>query len=190
MTSGSERKTGGGEPRQIAYGSNYTFSEYLNRFLWWLAQPAFRFSPRLFYFWRNNLLRLFGARIGPGVKIYPSARITFPWNLEVGPRSVIAWDVVLYNLGPIKIGADVIISQYAHLCAGNHDFRSADFRLLRDPICICDRVWIAADVFIGPGVTVGAGSVVYARSVVTGDVPERSVYAGHPAKLVSKIDTQ
>jgi putative colanic acid biosynthesis acetyltransferase WcaF len=173
--------------RQIAYGANYSAGEYLLRFLWWLAIPAFRFSPRPLYGWRNLLLRLFGASIGKGVRIYPSARITFPWNLEIGARSVISWDVKIYNLGRICVGSDTIISQYAHLCAGNHDFRARDFRLLRVPITIGNAVWLAADVFVAPGVTVGDGCVVYARSVVIRDLPAYTLCAGHPARVLTNI---
>src|SRR5690606_37453676 len=48
--------------------------------LWWLVQATlFRLSPQVCYGWRRWLLRLFGARIGQGVLVRPSARITYPW---------------------------------------------------------------------------------------------------------------
>ncbi len=170
--------------QKINYASNYTPKEYLLRFLWACVWPVFRCSPRLLYGWRNLLLRIFGARIGRGVRIYPSADIMFPWNLEIGDQTVISWKVILYNLGKITIGSSTIISQYVHLCAGNHDYRSPDFKLLKTPIVIGSKVWIAADAFIGPGVSVGDNAVVYARAVVVKDVPENAVVAGHPAGVV------
>jgi putative colanic acid biosynthesis acetyltransferase WcaF len=170
--------------QDIQYGRNYTYSEYLKRFLWWLIWPLFRFSPRVFYAWRNLLLRLFGAKIGKRVKIYPSAKIMFPWNLEIGDASVISWNVILYNLGKITIGSHTVISQYAHICAGNHDYNTLDFKLLKTPITIGDRVWIASDVFISPGIFIDDDAVVLARSVVTKDVPKSSVIAGHPARFL------
>ena len=130
------------------------------------------------------MLRLFGAKIGRGGKIYPSADIMFPWNLEIGDHAVISWKVIIYNLGKITIGPNTIISQYVHLCAGNHDYKSQDFRLLKTPIVIGKNVWIAADAFVGPGVVVGDNAVVYARSVVVKDVPENTVVGGHPAVVV------
>lgn len=170
----------------IGYSSNYTSKEYLLRFLWNLAWPFFRCSPRLLYGWRNFLLRLFGARIGKGVKIYPSAHIMFPWNLEIRDHTVISWGVILYDLGKIVIGSHTVISQYSHICAGNHDHTSPGFKLLKTPINIGDYVWIATDVFIAPGVNIGNHSVVYARSVVIKDVSESTIVAGHPAKEVRK----
>lgn len=130
------------------------------------------------------ILRIFGAKIGKGVKIYPSADIMFPWNLEIGDRTVISWGVILYDLGKISIGSDTVISQYAHICAGNHDYQSPDFKLLKTPVNIGNKVWIAADAFIAPGVNVGNNSVVYARSVVVKDVEADTIVGGNPAKVL------
>jgi putative colanic acid biosynthesis acetyltransferase WcaF len=134
------------------------------------------------------ILRIFGAKIGKDVKIYPSANIMFPWNLEIGDRTVIAWEVIIYNLGKITIGQDTIISQYTHLCAGNHDYNSTDFKLLKTPITIGDNVWIAADVFVGPGVNVGNHSIIYARSVVVKNIPANSIVTGHPADVIRRTN--
>ena len=51
-------------------------------------------------------------------------------------------------------------------------------------IVIEDNVWIGHGAYIMPGVTVHRGSIVAARAVVTKDVPEFSVVAGVPAKIV------
>ena len=51
--------------------------------LWWLVQAiAFPLSLHNFNRWRCLLLRLFGAEIGRGVVIRPSARFTFPWKVK------------------------------------------------------------------------------------------------------------
>ena len=41
-----------------------------------------------------------------------------------------------------------------------------------------------------PGVTIGRGCVVGAGSVVTKNVPDFTVVAGNPARVVRKIETQ
>jgi acetyltransferase-like isoleucine patch superfamily enzyme len=53
-----------------------------------------------------------------------------------------------------------------------------------EPIRIGDHVWIGMGVTIVGGVTVGDGAVVAAGSVVSADVPERSIVAGNPARVV------
>lgn len=169
--------------------SNYTTKELILRIAWALIEPVlFRFSPRLLYGWRNCLLRLMGAKIGKYVQILPSARIMYPWLLQVGDRSVIAWDVKVYNLGQIIIGHDTVISQYSHLCGGTHDFAGERFTLLRTGLVIGSNVWIGADAFIGPGVKVNDGVVVGARTVVVKDVPSLTVVAGNPARIIRHLE--
>jgi putative colanic acid biosynthesis acetyltransferase WcaF len=164
----------------------YSPRDYLRRALWALVQPLWRCSPRWFWGWRRLLLRWFGARVAAGVRVYPAARIIQPWNLRIGPRTTIAWNTTLYCLGPVRIGADVVISQGAHLCAGDHAIRDPSFPVLKRPITVADGVWIAADAFIGPGVTIGERAVVGARAVVMRDVPPGAVVVGNPIRVVSE----
>lgn len=53
----------------------------------------------------------------------------------------------------------------------------------KEPI-IEDNVWIGANSIILKGVTVGEGSIVASGSVVTKDVPEYSIVAGVPARVI------
>jgi len=165
---------------------NYTLKEYLLRGMWLIAWPLFRFSPRHFYGWRNFLLRIFGAKIGKKVKIFPSVIIQFPWKLVVGDNVVISWGVILYNLGSITIEKNVIISQRAHLCAGTHDYEDHRFPLIKSHIYIENGVWIAAEAFIGPDVTIREKAVIGARSVVVKSTESFGVYGGNPARLIKR----
>lgn len=167
----------------------YSNKEMLLRATWAIVELLFfRLSPRLFYSWRNLVLRTLGARLGKNVRIFPSANITFPWLLTVGDNVVISWNVKVYNLGMIVIGSGTVVSQNSHLCGGTHDFTSADFTLLRTGLTIGANVWVAADAFIGPGVSVGDNSVVAARAVVINDVESNTLVAGNPAKKIRTIE--
>lgn len=166
---------------------NYSKGILIARVLWALAWPLYRFSPRHLYFWRNIILRAFGAKIGKQVRIYPSAHVFYPWNLEVGDHTTIGWSAEIYNLGKIAIGSHVLISHRVHLCAGTHDYTKLNLPLLTPPIEIASSTWICADAFIGPGVKVGQNSIIGARAVVIKDVPERSVMAGNPARLIRNL---
>ena len=55
------------------------------------------------------------------------------------------------------------------------------------PITIEDYVWIANDATVLPGVTIGRGAVVASGAVVAEDVPELTVVAGVPARVVRTI---
>jgi putative colanic acid biosynthesis acetyltransferase WcaF len=155
------------------------------RVLWALAWPLFALSPRPFWGWRRQLLRLFGARIGPRVHVYPSVRITMPWNLEIGTESAVGDRAILYALGHISIGERVTVSQGAHLCAGSHDISHPQRPLLKPPISIDNDSWICADAFVGPGVRVGRDAIVGARAVVVRDVPAGVVMVGNPARITT-----
>jgi putative colanic acid biosynthesis acetyltransferase WcaF len=102
----------------------------------------------------------------------------------MGSRSCLANDVDCYNVAPVWIGDDVVVSQNAHICAATHDYNDRTFPLLVGPIVIESHAWVAAGAFLSPGVTVHRGAVVGARAVVTGDVTAWSVVAGNPARVV------
>jgi putative colanic acid biosynthesis acetyltransferase WcaF len=155
--------------------------------LWWLTQSLlFKTSPQLFYGWRRFLLRLFGAKIGQGVMLRPSVTVTYPWKVTIGNHSWIGDDVVLYSLGEIVIGNNVVISQKSYLCAASHDYTSTDFKIFSKKIIIEDQSWIATDVFVAPGVTIGIGAVVGARSSVFKSIEGGLVYGGNPLGVIKK----
>jgi putative colanic acid biosynthesis acetyltransferase WcaF len=167
-------------------GGRYTHGENARRVLWTLISPLFHLSPRPFFAWRRLLLRLFGAHVGAHVHIYPSTRVTLPWNLSIGDWSALGEDVLIYNLGRVTIGSRATVSLRAHLCAGTHDHRRPDLPLLKLPVSIGDQAWICADAFVGPGVTVGEGAVVAARGVAVRDVQAWTIVAGNPARIVGQ----
>lgn len=156
----------------------------MGRLLWGLAAPLFRFSPRPFWGWRRALLRLFGARVSRDVHVYPTVRITIPWNLDLGEGCAVGDRAILYALGPIRIGRGTAVSQYAHLCAGSHDWRDPAMPLTKPPIEIGKDVWICADAFVGPGVSVGDRAIIGARAVVMRSCAEATIVAGNPARPI------
>jgi putative colanic acid biosynthesis acetyltransferase WcaF len=162
----------------------WTRKELAGRVLWAACRPLFCFSPRLLWGWRCFLLRLFGAKVGRNVHILPSVRVFIPWNLEIGDWSSVGFDALIYNLGPVKIGSQVTISQRSHLCAGSHDFRDPAMPLTKPPIHIGDEAWICADAFVGPGITIAPRAIIAAAAVVIKDVTDGQIVGGNPAKVV------
>ena len=55
-------------------------------------------------------------------------------------------------------------------------------------VIIGNDVWIGTDAMILKGVKVGNGSIIAAKAVVTKNVPNNSIVAGNPAKIVKKIE--
>lgn len=165
--------------------SKWRLKDLISRAIWEaIGAPLFYVSPRVTWAFRRALLRLFGAKIGIGVHVFPSAKIFVPWNLKLGDYSSVGDGAILYALGRIEIGARATISQHSHLCAGSHDYESETFDLLKPPIEIGDDAWICAGAFVAPNVKIGQGAVIGARAVITKSVEDWAVVVGNPQRVI------
>jgi len=160
----------------------YTALEQLRRVAWGAGRWLIRLSPRPCFAFRRGVLRLFGARIGPQVHVYPSTQLYMPWNVEIGDWSALGEGVYIYSLGKVTIGKKVTVSYRSHICAGTHDFSDRALPLLKPSVVLKDGVWVGTEAFIGPGVVVGTGAIVGARAVVVKDVEPMRIVAGNPAR--------
>ena len=169
-------------------GPSFSLGNRLERFAFQLVWRllAWVLPPPIGWGWRRILLRLFGARIGEGAKVYPSTRIWLPRNLTMEAWSSIGPGADCYCQAPISLGERAIVSQRAYLCSGDHDHRNPAHQLVARPIPIGANAWIAAEAFVGPGVSVGAGAVLGARGCTMKDIPAGTVWAGNPARPVAE----
>jgi putative colanic acid biosynthesis acetyltransferase WcaF len=168
-------------------GPSFALRNRLFRALWslaWLLLAAW--TPPPLHAWRRLLLRLFGARIGRGARIYASARIWYPPHLSVGENAVLGPRTNCYCQAPVAIDAHAIVSQDAELVTGTHDIDCPHFQLVARPIRIGRHAWVAAGAFVGPGVTLGEGAVLGARAVAFRDLAPWTVYAGNPARVLRR----
>lgn len=166
-------------------GPSFSVANRLARVVWGIAYLLlFAPSPRPLHFWRRGLLRLFGAKVGPGAHVYPRVKIWAPWNLELAKECGVANGAILYSQTRIVIGERAVVSQGAHLCTGTHDYSLGGFPLTTAPIVVGAGAWLAAECFVMPGITIGEGTVIGARAVVTKDMPAWSVCAGHPCRVI------
>ena len=133
---------------------------------------------------RLAVLRLFGATVGSGVLIRHNVRIHWPWKLSVGDNSWIGEDVWILNLEPVRIGADVCISQGVLLCTGSHDRKSPTFEFDNAPISIGDGSWIAARATVLRGTAIGEDCIVGATALVVADVTDGSIMHAPVAQVL------
>ncbi len=154
----------------------------IKRFIWYLMNVVL-FKSSLP--WSNGLkvfsLRLFGAKVGKNVLIKPNANIKYPWFLEIGDNVWIGEEVWIDNLGKVKIGNNVCISQGAMLLYGNHNYKKESFDLIVGDITLEDGVWVGAKSVVCPGVTMKSHSILTVGSVLTKDTDEYGIYQGNPA---------
>ena len=160
----------------------YPGAGIIRRLLWYGVNIVIFLSPLFpFYSLKRWLLRLFGAKLGKGVIVKPRVNIKYPWFLEIGDNVWIGEGVWIDNLGKVKIGNNVCISQGAYLLTGNHNYKLSTFDLMVKEIVIEDGVWIGAKSIVCPGVKCGNHSVLIAGSVATNDLEPYKIYQGNPA---------
>lgn len=88
----------------------------------------------------------------------------------------------------VQIGNNVRIAPYTIILDSDfHNPLDPFSDVEGKPIIIHDNVWIATRATILRGVTIGSGAVVATGAVVTRDVPENTIVAGVPAKVIKKI---
>ena len=168
----------------------YTSAEMVRRILWTFGQVLFRFSPRLCLAGGGRCCGVSVRRlVSRYIPILPRGFISRGTS-RVGDWSAIGEEALIYNLGPVTIGARATISHRAHLCAGTHDYTQPDLPLLKPPITIGGQAWVCADAFVGPNVMVGEGAVVGARAVVVRNVEPWTVVAGNPARMIKRRELQ
>jgi putative colanic acid biosynthesis acetyltransferase WcaF len=165
--------------------SPFPLRQQLTRLAWQIFSALFvRPSPRPLHRWRAFCLRIWGAKIARGCRIYPGVIVWAPWNLECDENACVADGAELYNPAPIRLGARAVVSQGAFVCTGSHDYEKQALPLVARAITVGADAWIGARALILPGCAVGAGSVIGAGSVVTRSTPEWSVCAGNPCRVV------
>ncbi len=157
------------------------------RVIWgavWLF--LFRPTPRTFFFWRNFLLRVFGAKLGHNVHVYPSAKIWLPSNLTMMDNSCLADYVDCYCVAPVTLEDNATVSQHSVLCTAGHDVTTPNMTLTTCPVTLKSQSWVTSYVFVGPGVTVGEGAVLSAGAVVMKSIPDWEIWGGNPAVFIKR----
>ncbi|MDT3443498.1 MULTISPECIES: DapH/DapD/GlmU-related protein [unclassified Pseudofrankia] len=147
-------------------------------------------------------LRLHGARrieIGSGVFIGPGSWLQVPNDLSASEEDVIVrigdgcsfvgWATVSAVIG-VTIGERVLFARGVYICDHDHEFQRAGIPIMDQghrnlqPVSIGDGAWLGQNVVVLPGAQIGRGAVIAANSVVKDEIPDYSVAAGSPAKVI------
>jgi acetyltransferase-like isoleucine patch superfamily enzyme len=126
--------------------------------------------------------------VGPGSVIWAPSKLSIGRDVYIGKHVTIEVDGL--------IGDEVLIANGVGIVGKrDHDFgtvgkgvRSApwvgDDRRLSLRTSIGSDVWLGFNCVVYSGLTIGNSSIVAAGSVVTASVPENSIVAGVPAKVI------
>lgn len=112
-------------------------------------------------------------------------------NIHVGDNFLANYNLTVLDVGEVHIGDNVWIGPNTDIYTVNHPLTAQGRRqyLARvQPVTIGNDVWICGKVTITPGVTIGNNVVIAAGAVVTHDIPDNSLAAGVPAKVIRQLN--
>lgn len=136
-----------------------------------------------------------------GEGAYLQGPLNFDYGLyfKTGRNFYANFNLTVLDCCPVTVGDNVFMGPNVSLMTPVHPFRwqdrnpkvKADGTVYDDeyakPIVIGDNCWLASNVTVCGGVNIGEGCVIGAGSVVTRDIPENSLAAGNPCRVIRKI---
>ncbi|MDE6204196.1 MAG: sugar O-acetyltransferase [Lachnospiraceae bacterium] len=149
------------------------------------------------------LKQLFGG-IGTNVSVGQPFICDYGRNIYLGNNVSVNMNCTFVDCNRITIGDNVLIASNVQLYTAAHPVELSErlspgwnsemdeyfCRTYARPIKIGNGCWLGGGVIVLPGVTIGDGSVIGAGSVVTKDVPENSLAAGNPCRVIRKINQE
>lgn len=131
--------------------------------------------------------------IRPSTRIYAGnsrSEVFFGDGTEIGESSTISAS------NKIILGNDVLTGPHVFISDHNHAYENPLLPVSKqgvkcnptDEVVIGDGSWLGTNVVIVGNVRIGKHCVIGANSVVTKDIPDYSVAAGIPAKVIKRYD--
>jgi acetyltransferase-like isoleucine patch superfamily enzyme len=132
---------------------------------------------------------LIGALVTISAGIVPGQDLGPDPVLRIGDRCVIGRGSHIVAHQSIEIGDDVWTGPYVYITDQNHGYADPDTPIGRQlpvnrPVRIGAGSWLGAGAIVLPGAQIGRNAVIAAGSVVRGQIPDRCVVAGVPARIV------
>ena len=124
--------------------------------------------------------------IGRDCYLGENSRIWSAASIKIGDRVLISHNVNIHDTNAHSLDPQIRHRHFIETMATGFPRENA-VDIVSAPIVIGDDVWIGFNSIILKGVKIGRGAIVAAGSVVTKDVPEFSIVAGNPAKVVKNI---
>jgi acetyltransferase-like isoleucine patch superfamily enzyme len=127
--------------------------------------------------------------VGDNFKVWSGHRQTLVtgWGrIRIGDRVFINSGAVVFSVLEVTIGDDVALANEAYLM--DSDSHGIEGRPVKEaPVRIGNGSWVGARAIVLPGVTIGERCVIAAGSVVSKDVPDRTLVAGNPARVLREL---
>lgn len=116
-------------------------------------------------------------------------------KVQIGDNTRIGRYLILSGVGSsIIIEENVLLSERIFITESNHNFTDIEKAVIGrgsiscGPVKIGKESWIGVGVCILPNVTIGRHCIIGANAVVSKSIPDYSVAAGVPAKVIKHYD--
>ena len=140
---------------------------------------------------RELLSRIWGQTVDESVRMFPPFHTAFGKLTRVGKDVFINFGCTFLDRGGISLEDNAFISPNVQIITENHPEQPSMRRnVYTKPVVIRRGAWIGASAVILPGVTVGENAIVGAGAIVTKDVPDNTIVAGNPARVIREIKTE
>ncbi|MBF0784429.1 sugar O-acetyltransferase [Muribacter muris] len=139
---------------------------------------------------RNALFRELFGQSGT-FHIEPPFRCDYGDNIKLGDNFFANYNCTILDCAEVAIGNNVMFAPNVSLFTAAHPLDSdkrnsgLEFAL---PITIGDNVWIGGNAVIMPNVCIGNNVVIGAGSIVTRDIPDNSIAAGNPCRVLRMLN--
>lgn len=113
-------------------------------------------------------------------------------KIEIGDNVFIGWGTTLFDNDshPIdyKLRQLDMDKQLSDIRQNQSFIKNKDWSVVANaPIIVKNNAWIGMNVIILKGVIIGEGAIVAAGSVVVKDIPDMTLVAGNPARIIKKL---
>lgn len=122
--------------------------------------------------------------------INPPFYCDYGFNIEAGKNFFANYNCTILDVSKVKIGDNCQFAPNVAIYTAGHPIHPDSRNSLYEygiEVTIGDNCWIGGNSVICPGVHIGNNVVIGAGSVVTKDIPDWSVAAGNPCRVIRKI---
>ncbi len=135
-------------------------------------------------------------KIGEGTLLEPGCWLTLApeARIEIGAGCFLNRNTMLAAYERIEIGDHTMFANGCFVGDAEHRFDDPDAPITwqgftsKGPVKIGSNCWFGVNCAITSGVTIGERCVIGANSVVTQDLPEGTIAAGAPARVIKPIE--
>ncbi|NQT24448.1 acyltransferase [candidate division KSB1 bacterium] len=133
-----------------------------------------------------------GIRIGNGVFVGRNTILNCKnGDIVLEDRVNISSNCLIFSASHVCVGADNLMAAFCYLVGGTHKFDDPHIPILDQEreskgITIGQGGWLGAHITVFDGVNIGKHVAIGAGSLVNQDIPDYSIAAGSPARVVKR----